>query len=230
MTQCQWRSNSLIKVQRILITCLKVLLKMTKPKSQKNSLLKPMPQISARFAVVEEERQALPANYSYKIEMEEALKLMIINEQNASWPNKYAQLEEGGAVDTSSEIFQLNPVMEDDMIKMRIRLEYSHLLPAQTKFPIILPTQARIADLIIMHEHEQAFHTVPEQTRRNVRTKCWILGGKRIVMSVLQQLCMNPKCKKMASKTFAPANVTLTRRKNGCGMFSGKFGGSPWPT
>lgn len=56
-----------------------------------------MPQIAARFTVdfPPGGDQTLPANYNYKVEMEEVLKLMIINEQKTTWPNEYDQLQEG---------------------------------------------------------------------------------------------------------------------------------------
>ena len=148
-----------------------------------------MPQIATRFTVdfPPGGDQTIPANYNYKVEMEEVLKLMIINEQKATWPKEYDQLQEENAVDTSSDIYQLNPIMEEDVIKMRTRLEYSQMLPEQTKFPIILSKKSRIADLIAMHEYEQASHDVPEQTRRNLRTKYWILGGKRKIKTVIKK-------------------------------------------
>ena len=138
--------------------------------------------------------------------MEEALKLMIVNEQKATWPKEYDQLQEGLEVDNTSDIFQLNPILDDDVIKMRTRLEYSQLLPEQTKFPIILPKKSRIADLIIYQEHVQTSHAVPEQTRRNVRTKYWILGGKRKINTVIKRMCMNRECRKWQLK---PLNQQL---------------------
>ena len=230
ITQCQKRSNSWVKVQCILVTCIKALLMMLLGvywKSSSNSFLEPlaqkrklsdyykssalpnlMPQIAARFAVDFSPGgdKTLPADHDYKAEMEEALKLMIINEQKATWPKEYDQLQEANVVDTSSDSYQLNPIMEEDVIKMRTRLEYSQMLPEQTKFPIILPKKSRIADLIIMQEHEQASHAVPEQTRRNVRTKYWILGGKRKINTVLRKMCMNRECRKWQLK---PLNQQL---------------------
>ena len=103
----------MVKVQRILVTCIKALQIMLlgglrarkvsedfpsrnktgslgslgqKRKGYDKSLLKLMPQIAARFIVDVPPGgdQTLLAKYNYKIEMEEALKLMIITEQKAT--------------------------------------------------------------------------------------------------------------------------------------------------
>ena len=47
--------------------------------------------------------------------------------------------QEENVVETSSDIYQLKPIMEEDVIKMRTRLEYSQMLSEQTKFKFILP-------------------------------------------------------------------------------------------
>ena len=52
---------------------------------------------------------------------------------------------------------------------MYTRLENSETLPEQTKHPIILAKESRVAELIIIDSHIQQLHSGPEQTKRKIR-------------------------------------------------------------
>ena len=67
--------------------------------------------------------------------MSATLNLMIINEQKAAWPEEYLQLKENKEVNSTSDLAQLSPFLKDNIIRMRPRLEYSNILPEQTRFP-----------------------------------------------------------------------------------------------
>merc|ERR1712074_225882 len=99
-------------------------------------------------------------------EMKEVLNLMIENEQIAAWPEEMEYLKEGKEIEKPSFLFQFKPFLEDNLIKMRTRLEYGEHLTEQTRFPIILPKDTRLTDLIIMNQHEQMSYGGAEQTKR----------------------------------------------------------------
>ena len=122
--------------------------------------------------------------------MAATLDLTVMNEQKATWTNEYLHLEEGGKVDPATDIASLTPFMEDGIIKMRKWLEYSKLLPEQTRFPVILPNHSKLSELLILRAHRLSDHARPEQTKRDVRTEYWIIGGKRRVTSVSLCLCI----------------------------------------
>ena len=98
------------------------------------------------------------SNRSFCDENNETLKLMIENEQIANWLDEMNQLKNNEDIDKSSPIFQFNPILEDNLIKMRTRLEYGDHLSEQTRFPIILPKDSPLTNLIVMNEHFQMPH------------------------------------------------------------------------
>ena len=119
------------------------------------------------------------SNRSFCDENNETLKLMIENEQIANWLDEMNQLKNNEDIDKSSPIFQFNPILEDNLIKMRTRLEYGDHLSEQTRFPIILPKDSLLTNLIIMNEHVQMAHSGAEQTKRLIRNKYWVIGSKK---------------------------------------------------
>ena len=144
----------------------------------------------------------------YKEQLDEIEHLMTKNIQIIEWPEEYATLEDNLTVSRSSELFQFNPFMDNHIIKMKTRLEYSLQLPEQTKFPTLLPKECLFSDLIIIHEHESNNHSGPEQTRRLVRNKYWIIGGKRKIASVLKK-CKNQECRMKVLKPVAQQMAPL---------------------
>ena len=59
----------------------------------------------------------------------------------------------------------------DHVIKMNSRLSDAKLLPEQTKFPIILAKDSRLADLIIIKQHTINAHSGPQATHKIVRLR-----------------------------------------------------------
>ena len=124
---------------------------------------------------------------------------MIENEQIAERPEEMEQLKEGKEIEKPSVLFQFKPFLENNLIRMRTRLEYGEHLPEQTRFPIILPKDSKLTDLIIMNQHEQMAHCGAEQTKRLIRNQYWVIGSKRKIKSVLKQ-CKNRECRKWQLK------------------------------
>ena len=117
-----------------------------------------------------------------------------MNTQINHWGEEYALLKEKECVPHSSELSQLRLFMDKGLIKMRTRLENSMLLPEQLRYPVIIPKETRLPILHIFHEHglEHIFvtHCGPEQVRRNIRKKYWVMGGRRYITRVLK-MCKN---------------------------------------
>ena len=157
------------------------------------------------------------SNRSFCDENNETLKLMIENEQIANWLDEMNQLKSNEDIDKSSPIFQSNPILEDNLIKMRTRLEYGDHLSEQTRFPIILPKDSLLTNLIIMNEHVQMSHSGAEQTKRLIRNKYWVIGSKRKIKSVLRT-CKNRECRKwqLTPPTVPPPSLPKERMEFEC--------------
>ena len=90
--------------------------------------------LAAKFAIRQRLPGETPANQRYQKDLENSLQLMIINAQKERWGEEYAALKGGKPVKVTSDIHQLNPILSvDGVICMKTRLEYSQLLPEQTK-------------------------------------------------------------------------------------------------
>ena len=139
---------------------------------------------------------------------------MIINDQKLGFGSKYDQLERGEDIKKSSELYPLSPFMEDGVIKMRSRLEKSDILPEQMKYPTILKSKSRLADLIIMDSHARQLHGGPEIVKRAIRNRFWITGGKRAITSVLNK-CHHKQCVLRRVKPIIQASPPLPIERMG---------------
>ena len=87
---------------------------------------------------------------------------------------------------------------------MRSRLEYCDSLTKQSKYPVILerilkkilvhPSKSKLLELLINDYHLSGHHTCPEFTRRTLRNRYWIVGGKKAVQSILHK-CPHKECR-----------------------------------
>ena len=132
--------------------------------------------------------------YKSSSELDAILDIMIINDQKTHFIDEYTQLQQEEDVGKNSHIYALSPFLEEGIIKMQTRLAYSDLLPEQMKYPIILAKKSRLAELIIMDSHIQQLHAGPEQTKRLVRNKYWVVGGKRGISTVIKNVFTNNVC------------------------------------
>ena len=129
------------------------------------------------------------------------LNLLAMNDQMCTLAHEYAQLEAGDTVEKESVLFQLNPFLckKDRVIKMNSRLSDAEILPEQTKFPTIIAKDSPLGDLLIMKQHTINAHAGPQATHRNVRTKYWVVGGKKKVATVIRS-CKQRHCVKQKAK------------------------------
>merc|ERR1712074_135973 len=187
--------NNLIKVQRIVIVCMRAILSLCDLwKWNYPEFIRGLPHLLKGYT------EEVPRS-TYE-EMKEVLNLMIENEQIAAWPEEMEYLKDGKEIEKPSFLFQFKPFLETNLIRMRTRLEYGEHLSEQTRFPIILPKDSKLTYLIIMHQHVQTSHCGAEQTKRLIRNNYWIIGSKRKIKSVLKQ-CKNRECQKWQLKPIA---------------------------
>ena len=157
--RCMERSNDLIKVQKIAIVCMRsMLLLCDLCKWSYPAFIRDLPHLLEGYT------EEAPIS-TYK-EMKEVLNLMIENEQIATWPEEMEHLKGGKEIEKPSVLFQFKPFLETNLIRMRTRLEYGEHMPEQTRFPIILPKDSKLTDLIMLNQHEQMAHCGAEQTTR----------------------------------------------------------------
>ncbi|XP_044136507.1 uncharacterized protein LOC122928083 [Bufo gargarizans] len=97
-----------------------------------------------------------------------------------------------------SSLKKLNPILDEDgVLRIGGRLSAADMT-IQERHPFIIPKNHHIALLLVRHYHEQVAHQGRHFTEGAVRSAgLWIIGGKRLVSSVISQ-CVT--CKKIRGK------------------------------
>lgn len=115
-----------------------------------------------------------------------------------------------GKLNKSSKIFNLNPFIDEQGV-MRVggRLQNSEL-PYNQKHPIILPYGSHMSNIIIQSAHKQCLHGGNQLTLSQVRTKFWIINGKRAVRNIINK-CV--PCIRHNANTNHPLMGNLPRRR-----------------
>lgn len=109
--------------------------------------------------------------------MQEAKRQIIKIIQNKYFRNEITHLRKTGRAPNNSRLKYLQPFLDDDIIRVGGRLKNSDIKFDQ-KHPIILPSEHRIAQLIIEYTHKKNFHSGPELTLALLRQEYWILGAR----------------------------------------------------
>ncbi|XP_071368507.1 uncharacterized protein [Centroberyx affinis] len=103
-----------------------------------------------------------------------------------------------GEVSKRSPLRKLNPILDTDgVVRIGGRISSAEL-SWEEKHPIIIPKNHHIATLLVQYYHEQVAHQGRHITEGAVRSAgLWILGGKRLVSSIIHK-CVT--CRKLRGK------------------------------
>ena len=74
---------------------------------------------------------------------------------------------------------------EDGIIKLKGRLQYADL-SLNCKFPILIPKNSYIGDLIIFDAHQEVLHYGMKDTLNQVRSEYWLVQGRSSVKKDLK--------------------------------------------
>lgn len=92
-------------------------------------------------------------------------------------------------------------LVKDDAELWRCRGRFLNSnLPIEAKFPIYVPKESWVTELLIKKVHQKAHHSGPGNTLLIIREKYWIPSGRRICRKVINQ-CL--PCKIHLLKSFA---------------------------
>ena len=104
----------------------------------------------------------------------------------------------------TSKLFKLDPILQDDVIRVGGRLHKSDLT-YEAKHQIILPKTSRVSELILRKTHEQVGHLGKNAILSVVRQVYWIIGANALIKSMISKcvICRKyqetPASQKMAS-------------------------------
>lgn len=97
-----------------------------------------------------------------------------------------------GKIKKDSKIFNLDPVMNQGLLRVGGRLENA-LISQDAKHPVILPKNHHVVTLIVNHYRHLSGHSGVEYTLSLIRQTYWIIKGRQTVQTILNQ-CVS--CKK----------------------------------
>lgn len=128
----------------------------------------------------------------------------------------------GGKLPQNHQLFQLDPVLQDGVLRVGGQLRKASL-PHDLKHPVILPKDGVITRLILGYCHEKSQHQGRGQTLNELRANGYrVVGGSKIVANYIKQcvtcrrICRPTETQKMAD---LPANrVDPSPPFSFCGM------------
>jgi hypothetical protein len=108
------------------------------------------------------------------------------------------------------DLRNLSPVrLDDGLLHVGGRLSNAPI-PAQARFPVILPAHHHVTDLIIRDVHVTTGHSGVERVLAELRQSVWILKGRTPVKAVLSK-CMTCKKTKTPLATQKMADLPVER-------------------
>ena len=130
-------------------------------------------------------------------EMAQAKDVILKAAQRPAFAKELSAVQANKVVSANSPLHKLSPILEGDLICVGGRLKHSQLT-CEEKNPVILAKDSHISLLLVRHYHEQVRHQGRHLTEGAVRAAgLWILGGKRLINSVLHKCII---CRKLRGR------------------------------
>jgi hypothetical protein len=114
------------------------------------------------------------------VAVKEAKEWILKAVQRQYFPEEMARLQDGGPVKTGSRIRNLKPVLVNGILRVGGRLDNAPTLSSDEKYPVILPKNHKISQLVMRDAHQRLAHAGREQTLAETRKEFWILGGRNL--------------------------------------------------
>ncbi|GFX06699.1 integrase catalytic domain-containing protein [Trichonephila clavipes] len=120
--------------------------------------------------------------------------------QKETYASEVIDLEKAQKVSGCSKIRSLVPCLDGrKVLKIKGRLDESEL-SIDEKQPILLPSNSKFTELLILYEHTKNFHSGVTTTLVMLRRKFWIPKGRQLVKKVIK------KCQICRKYSLKPAN------------------------
>lgn len=115
-----------------------------------------------------------------------------------------------GKLPNSHPLFQLDPVLQDGVLRVGGRLKKA-FLPLDTKHPAILPRDGVVTRLIVDYCHEKTQHQGRGQTLNELRGNgYWVVGGSKVVANLIKQ-CVTCRRARRPTETQMMADLPANR-------------------
>ncbi|KAK0139185.1 hypothetical protein N1851_024265 [Merluccius polli] len=130
-------------------------------------------------------------------ELTAAKRFILTSVQRDAYPEEYIALQVDREISRTSAILNLDPSMNDGLLRIGGRLRHASISP-EVRNPIILPKQSHVTTLLVNHYHMKVEHQGRQFTEGAIRAAgLWIVAGKRLISSVLHR-CVT--CRKLRGR------------------------------
>ena len=106
--------------------------------------------------------------------------------ESEAFPNELRSLSKRETIDSKGSLLQLNPFIDQGLIKVGGRLTHANL-PDSRKHPILLPKNHHISKIIIHNEHIKRMHVRVSATLYGVRETFWPIDGRNTTRHIIRQ-------------------------------------------
>ena len=90
------------------------------------------------------------------------------------------------------------------MWRSRTRLSEADEFNLDMKCPVLLRNKCHLTKLIILHGHEEVYHSGVECTLNKIRSRYWIIKGRQSVKTVLKSCVL---CRVYQGRTLKPRRL-----------------------
>jgi hypothetical protein len=136
-------------------------------------------------------------------EINEAEMLWIQQCQNDSFTEDIEKLKRKLPLSKKSRLYKLNPMYENNTLRMMSRMYNAQSIPMNIRAPIILDGSHPFAKFIIKRAHEQCLHGGTERTGFEIRKNFWIIHLRSSIRHIIHK-CV--KCR-LARKAADPPQM-----------------------
>lgn len=148
-------------------------------------------------------------------EIDEAQQIWLKQEQKRFYEEEVKYLRNQKSIPATSKLLCLNPFMDGKgVMRIRCRISEEDYEEGLTK-PAILPKHSHLSKLLIMEAHNLTMHGGVNTVLAYIRKKFWIIQGRQLIKSILNQCVV---CKKLKGKnaceqwSLLPAERIITTR------------------
>ncbi|XP_072041348.1 uncharacterized protein [Amphiura filiformis] len=105
-------------------------------------------------------------------------------------------------VQKSSPIYRLDPKLEDGLLRVGGRLRRAASLTEEAKYPVILPRNSYVSELILRQIHESTGHCGRNHMLANLQQHYWILGANSAARKLINRciICRKQRAKRQVQK------------------------------
>ncbi|XP_059045532.1 uncharacterized protein LOC131841265 [Achroia grisella] len=113
------------------------------------------------------------------LELKDAREIIIKEVQREEFFEEVKALKANKCLKNNSKLIEFNPILDGNgILRIGGRLRHANI-DLETKHPAIIPSNTRLADLMIDEAHELTYHGGARLTTAIMRRKYWLVGGIR---------------------------------------------------